>query len=290
MAFGIPWQGSKNTIAEWVIDNLPPSETFVDLFAGGCAVTHAALLSNKWQFFIANDLTDAPEIFFDACNGEFDGYSTIPNREEWFAEKDNDMAMAIIGSFGNNRQDYLYGKEIEEIKVHAERMLSMPSLYERKKEYLKFIKCLKDGKGNNQLNRIQCLERLQRLQSLQSLQSLQRLQIFRLDYRCAQIPQNSTVYIDPPYRNTNCKSYGDFDFEAFDTWLKIVPFMAVISEYTAPDGCVEVASAERSCTMNDKTPKKTIEKLFVQERFVDEYYERMKQGQQESLFENESTG
>ena len=35
MRYGMPWQGSKSRIAEWVIDVLPPSHTLVDLFAGG---------------------------------------------------------------------------------------------------------------------------------------------------------------------------------------------------------------------------------------------------------------
>ena len=33
--YGMPWQGSKSRIAEWVVDVLPPSHTLVDLFAGG---------------------------------------------------------------------------------------------------------------------------------------------------------------------------------------------------------------------------------------------------------------
>ena len=45
MRFGVPYQGSKNQIARWVIDNLPEDEILVDLFAGGCAVTHAATQS-----------------------------------------------------------------------------------------------------------------------------------------------------------------------------------------------------------------------------------------------------
>ena len=47
MRYGVPYQGSKNKICKWVIDNLPSGKVFVDLFAGGCAVTHAAMLSGK---------------------------------------------------------------------------------------------------------------------------------------------------------------------------------------------------------------------------------------------------
>ena len=53
MRFGVPYQGSKNQIARWVIDNLPEDEILVDLFAGGCAVTHAAMLSGKWDRIVA---------------------------------------------------------------------------------------------------------------------------------------------------------------------------------------------------------------------------------------------
>ena len=35
MNYGLPYQGSKNGIAEWVVGQLPAAETFVDLFCGG---------------------------------------------------------------------------------------------------------------------------------------------------------------------------------------------------------------------------------------------------------------
>lgn len=38
------------------MEHLPPAETFVDLFAGGCSVTHAAILSGKYKRFIVNDI------------------------------------------------------------------------------------------------------------------------------------------------------------------------------------------------------------------------------------------
>lgn len=37
MRYGIPYMGSKNRIAKWIVDSLPASDTLVDLFAGGCA-------------------------------------------------------------------------------------------------------------------------------------------------------------------------------------------------------------------------------------------------------------
>lgn len=61
---GIPYQGSKRRIADKIVALLPAAPVFVDVFAGGCAVTHAALLSGKFDKVIANDLSDAPQLFY----------------------------------------------------------------------------------------------------------------------------------------------------------------------------------------------------------------------------------
>ena len=58
MRYGLPYKGSKNGIALWIVNNLPPAEYFVDLFCGGGAVTHAAMLSGKWEQFKSYNLRD----------------------------------------------------------------------------------------------------------------------------------------------------------------------------------------------------------------------------------------
>jgi site-specific DNA-adenine methylase len=45
MTYGVPYQGSKSRIANDIIALLPEGRRLVDLFAGGCAITHAAILS-----------------------------------------------------------------------------------------------------------------------------------------------------------------------------------------------------------------------------------------------------
>ena len=107
--YGLPYLGSKSRIAEWVVSVLPPAPVLVDLFAGGCAVTHAALLSGKWGRIVANDVSGVPDLFLAAVRGEFDGYATVPTREEFMAEKDDDPALALLYSFGNDRPTYLWG-------------------------------------------------------------------------------------------------------------------------------------------------------------------------------------
>ena len=69
MRYGLPYRGSKSTIAEWVVDVLPASHTLVDLFAGGCAVTPCALLPGKFDRVVANDLTGTPALFREGVGG-----------------------------------------------------------------------------------------------------------------------------------------------------------------------------------------------------------------------------
>ena len=111
----MPYQGSKNKIAEWVISNLPPGDVLVDLFAGGCAITHAALVSGNYKKVIANDITDVPSLFVDAVNGKFANEKRWISREDFFKHKDTEPYVSLCWSFGNNRRSYMYSKEIADI-------------------------------------------------------------------------------------------------------------------------------------------------------------------------------
>ena len=47
--YGIPYMGSKDKIADDILSVLPGGKRFVDLFGGGFAMSHAALLSGKYE-------------------------------------------------------------------------------------------------------------------------------------------------------------------------------------------------------------------------------------------------
>ena len=99
-------------------------------------------------------------------------------------------------------------------------------------------------------------------------------------YSTLDIPPNATIYCDPPYRGTERYNGSTFDFDAFDEWVNALPQMAVISEYTQPAGCVEVARINKRCVLSaTNNSKVATERLFVQERFADEYRERMGAGE-----------
>lgn len=115
-AYGLPFMGSKNKIAKALVDALPAAHIFVDLFAGGCAVTHAAMLSGKYKEFIANDISDAPQLFADAIEGKYRDERRWISCEDFFALKDTDPYVRLCWSFGTNLKDYIYSAKIEPYK------------------------------------------------------------------------------------------------------------------------------------------------------------------------------
>lgn len=269
----MPYKGSKSSIAEWVIEQLPEADIFIDLFAGGCAITHAAMLSGKYKKIICNDISGTPYIFKQAIDGDFDGLFSVPNKEGFFIS--DDVALKLLYSFGNDQSSYLWGERYEALKVPATKMLTAPSLHERRIHYRTFMKELNKYirdvlEENNKLlerpHELQGLEALERLNNLSRLQGLEALEVMVSDYRNVNLPDNAVVYADPPYRNTG-EHYGGFDFDAFDKWLSEVKHPVYISEYDTPEGCVCIAEKERSDHMSAYGSNKKIEKIFIQERF-----------------------
>lgn len=117
MKYGLPYKGSKNKLAERIVSLLPKRTHLIDLFCGGCAVSHAALLRNKYEHIHINDINwMCPTLFIDALNGKYQNETKWISREDFFRLKDTDPYVAVVWSFGNNMQTYLYSKEIEPLK------------------------------------------------------------------------------------------------------------------------------------------------------------------------------
>lgn len=117
MKYGLPYKGSKNKLAERIVSLLPKRTHLIDLFCGGCAVSHAALLRNKYEHIHINDVNwMCPTLFIDALNGKYQNETRWISREDFFRLKDTDPYVAVVWSFGNNLRDYLYSKEIEPLK------------------------------------------------------------------------------------------------------------------------------------------------------------------------------
>lgn len=131
--YGFPYKGSKNRLAEKIVMLFPDAENFYDLFCGGCAITHRALIENRWKNYVINDIDSrCPKLFLDAINGKFKNETRWLSREDFYNLKDNDGYVAFCWSFGNNENGYLYSKEIESWKkaLHYARVFDDFSLFE----------------------------------------------------------------------------------------------------------------------------------------------------------------
>ena len=117
MNYGLPYKGSKNRIAKKILDVLPAAPVLYDVFAGGCAITHAALLSGKYSRVVANDINGMiPHAFETAINGGFRNEDRWISRDDFQRLYKTDPYVAICFSFGNNLHEYCYARELEPYK------------------------------------------------------------------------------------------------------------------------------------------------------------------------------
>lgn len=291
MRYGLSYKGSKNALVEKLIPLFPKRTNFYDLFCGGCAVTHAAMLSGRFQNFTINDIDPLlPQLFWDATHGKYKNESRWISREDFFNLKDSDGYVKFSWSFGNNGRDYLYGKPIEAYKkaIHyliffRDTSLILEVLKDKIGDTERFMideiaKSDKSRKDRYHMwravfrERCLSLERLESLQSLESLQRLESLQKLNKSYDEIEIKPDSLIYCDIPYRNTdgyNSKDDG-FNYDKFYAWAKSQKELTLISEYNMPESDFKcVAEFEKRCTLSASANNLSIEKLFIPKTQLD---------------------
>lgn len=254
--------GSKSKIAEKLLNEIinakPEAEIFIDLFAGGCAMSHAALISGAFKKVYANDLNKTPQLFKDVIDGKYRDNKQWISRDEFFKLRDTDEFVKSVWTFGNNGKCYLYGQYLEPYKkaYHYARLLNDFSLFNEFSPYIekefngnlrKYIKTNQERikqnyikwfssrnsdnldklKNISSLERLQHLERFQRLQELESLKDLSEiLEISQGSYQDFKLPEPSkcVIYCDIPYKGT--KEYHhdgkriEFDHNEFYDWVR----------------------------------------------------------------------
>ena len=132
MKYGITYQGSKNAIAEKIIEFLPSGRRFVDLFGGGAAISHCAVLSGKWQKVLYNEYNPLlVDLIKRAINGDFKNEKRWISREDFFRLKEKEGYIKYCWSFSCAGNCYLYSKEVEPWKkaLHYARVLGDTSLF-----------------------------------------------------------------------------------------------------------------------------------------------------------------
>lgn len=283
---GVPYQGSKRRLAAKIVDLFPAAPVLVDAFAGGCAVTHTALLSGKFDKVIANDLSDAPQLFYYCAKYGVPEKPRWAPREEFFAKKDVDPLIRYCYSLGNAGQSYLYGRDIEPLK-HAAHLAvvdgdcsrlpdellgeirpaldGVAGVRERYLAYKSALRRLGKRVDLERLERLEHLERLERLGYLEHIERLDKLIVFRRNYSDLYIPDGAVVYCDPPYANTS--GYGSgFDHRAFYAWCRAIGLRhpLFVSEYWMPPDFRCIAEYEVCALLGATTNAQTrVEKIFT---------------------------
>ena len=293
MRYGLPYMGSKNKIAQWVLSYLPKAENFYDLFCGGCAITHCAITQNKYNNFYVNDIKgEMPQGFIDCINGKYN------NDYRWISHDDfdklkgcGDLLVDCCFSFGNNwRKGYAYSKELEPYKKALHYALFYSDFTMSKELYgvdfsiiekiksieEKYITIKKIIKSNTPITRIQ-IENMERLLHLERLNRLSTLQMrgsenkslhitaTGVTYHEVEIKPNSVVYCDIPYRSTSKYNEIDFDYDKFYEWCLSQKEPVFISEYEMPESdfiCIAAKYKTVSLCATDNSGK-SVEKIFI---------------------------
>ena len=298
----MPYMGSKSSVAGKIIESLPSADSFVDLFGGGGAITHAAVLSGKYKNVYYNEIDPlVVDLFKRAINGDFNYDKFKPEfitRDRFFAEKDKDGYISVVWSFGNNKEKgYLFGKDIEKEKCALHNVVIFGEFSDLAKEllgvdkvptYLKTILAkrlwvkgvikkrliTRVGEQLEQLQRLQQLEQLQRLERLQQLEQLERLQQLErleplnfscLDYKNFPLIGGDVIYYcDPPYKGTERYS-SQIDHDHFFNFAAELPYPCYVSEYDLKDNrFVEFLSVVKRQTLSaTNNSKKNFEKVYV---------------------------
>ena len=277
-AYGLPYMGSKNKIAEWVLSYLPKADNFYDLFCGGCAITHCAIENRKYKNYYINDIKgEMPQGFIDCINGKYH------NDKRWISHEDfdklkgkGDLLVDLCFSFGNNwRKGYAYSKDIEPIKKALHYAIMFDDYDMMKSQCgidLSHIGEIGGGIYDKYLISKSIIKErldLQSLERLERLQSLERLEINITpsckSYDDIEIKPNSVIYCDIPYRNTAIYNKEQFDYDKFYDWCLKQTEQVFISEYWMPEtDFICIAEKTKTCSLNaNNNSLKSIERIFI---------------------------
>lgn len=123
MSFGLPYKGSKSSIAKDIVTVLPGGNRLVDLFCGGCSVTDYAMKkTEKFNRFLINDINGRnPKTYIRALRGGFRNEDRWISRQDFFKLKETDDYVRLCFSFGNDCRTYMYGPQLEPYKeaIHS---------------------------------------------------------------------------------------------------------------------------------------------------------------------------
>lgn len=124
--FGLPYMGSKNETAENIVSMFPRGQRLLDLFGGGASVTHAALVSGRFDQVVYNDLDPLMVEMLNRLKDEPLPPLRFVGRDEFKERYAVDPMVLFCWKFPSARPDYIYGPGTEKLfeltfKLYEER-------------------------------------------------------------------------------------------------------------------------------------------------------------------------
>lgn len=284
MIYGLPYKGSKNAIAERIIEQLPSGEHFVDCCCGGGAILQAAAMSGKYKTVTGYDINKAIVGLIEATMinpGTIDYEKKVlpVTKEQFYESRDrnetlDDWLNRYIASFGYNGMEYLWGESRIKYKTLQHQVITAPTFEERRNAMRDLITAIcKDHPSDDVLKNLcnseqaTSLSRFQRVEEeIKACPNLAKMQVFVGSMFDIPFEKYDVIYFDPPYQNTKGYNRTAFSFIMFKALLGALVDAGkrvYVSEYECPaDGYVEVWSTEKTMLQDSTGNSKVVERLF----------------------------
>ena len=249
---GLPYQGSKKKISKKIVEiikqNFGTTKQIYDIFGGGGAITSECILNGLEVYY--NDLDkDITNAFERVISKDREWIKTLIVSRTEFAElkaKENkttdDFLKLLINSFGNQKNYYLYSKEISDLKYNlAKEIIEKHDVFSGYKQTETYKRAIEQPKQLEQLIRLSGLERLVQLEQLGQLERLERIDEVKAtnkSYHDFSEVSGAILYLDPPYEGTRHDGYtNSFDSQEFYDWaFKMAKNnIVIISSYSISD-------------------------------------------------------
>ena len=290
---GLPYKGSKNTIANQIVAQFPRAHSFLDACCGGGAVLEAAYLSGKFERVEGIDIDDGIITLLNAVFRDF-GKIDYEHKQLVTAERYKeavriratleDAVDRFIASFGFNGYDYQWGEKRRHLKYLVHQAMTLPTLDGRRTAFHSFIRDLiKSGtvegdRWSIELSEIKNLAHTEQATNLCRLQKVEQTMrdasknsgtelviskksMFDIDYGPYDV-----IYFDPPYADTKGYDKAKFDFDRFHELIDGLVDSGkevYVSEYKAPTSkFTEILAVEKQMSQCDKLTKVVTERLF----------------------------
>ena len=278
---GLPYQGSKKKISKKIVEiikqNFGTDKPIYDIFGGGGAITAECVLNGLEVHY--NDLDkDITNAFERVISKDREWIKTlIISREEFFEIKDkenkttDDFLKLLINSFGNKKANYMYNKEISDLKYNlAKEIIEKHDVFSGYTQTETYKKVTYNAKQENDkvFKQLKQLEQFQRLQQLERLQQFDEVKATNKSYHDFSEVSGAILYLDPPYEGSHQKGYiNSFDSQEFYDWAFEIAKnnIVIISSYSISDERFEVVYSfdKARSTIQGGTRNDKCEKLFM---------------------------